>query len=173
MRKILFTLAYLLFLPGAMAGDLKVGDAAPLFEADTHTNSKFSLESRKGKWTVLFFYPKAGTPGCTKQACAFRDSIKKIRDQEAEVFGISSDTVEAQAKFHKEHALNFILLADADAKIIYAYGTKIPLVTYSKRITFIVDPNLKIASIDKDVDPILDAEKVANRIKELKSAPAL
>ncbi len=166
----LVVLTILLLSQTAFGSDLKVGDAAPLFQADTHDNTKFSLESRKGKWTVLYFYPKAGTPGCTKQACAFRDSIKKIRDQDADVFGVSSDTVADQAKFHKEHSLNFTLLADPDAKIISDYGTKIPMVRYSKRVTFIINPNLKIASIDRDVDPMLDAEKVGNELKTLKAA---
>ncbi|MBC7371215.1 MAG: peroxiredoxin, partial [Bdellovibrionaceae bacterium] len=84
------------FTSGAMA-ELKVNEAAPVFTAKTQENKDFDLNSRKGKWTVLYFYPKAGTPGCTKQACAFRDNIKKIRAQGADVVGISADTVAEQA----------------------------------------------------------------------------
>ena len=83
----------------SLADDLKLNDAAPTFTAQAQDNTTFDLANRKGKWTVLYFYPKAGTPGCTKQACAFRDSINKIRDQGADVYGISADTVEAQAGF--------------------------------------------------------------------------
>lgn len=163
---------FLVFLSGvmSMAAELKINDSAPLFTAKLHTGADFDLSTRKGKWTVLYFYPKAGTPGCTKQACAFRDSIQKIRDLGAEVYGISSDTVENQAQFHKEHRLNFDLLADADAKIINLYGAKMPIMKISKRWTFILDPNLKIRNIMKDVDPALDSERVAQEISKLKSA---
>jgi len=151
------------------AGEIKLNDPAPLFTAKTQTGTDFDLKTRKGKWTVLYFYPKAGTPGCTKQACAFRDSIQKIRDLGAEVYGISTDTVEDQAKFHKEHQLNFDLLADADAKITNLYGSKMPVVKISKRWTFVIDPELKIRNVMKDVDPVLDSERVASEIAKLKA----
>lgn len=151
------------------ANDVKLNDPAPLFKVKNHTGAEFDLASRKGKWTVLYFYPKAGTPGCTKQACAFRDSIQKIRDLGAEVYGISTDTIEDQAKFHKEHRLNFDLLADADAKVTALYGSKMPLVKVSKRWTFIIDPQLKIKNVLKDVDPAMDSERVASEIAKLKA----
>jgi peroxiredoxin Q/BCP len=152
----------------ALAADPGVGDAAPTFRLKTYENKDFDLSQRKGQWTVLYFYPKSGTPGCTKQACAFRDNIKKVRDQGAEVYGISTDSVESQAKFHKEHALNFVILADSDAKVTSAYGAKMPVVKVSKRWTFIVDPELKIRAIEKDVDPVLDADRVAKTLASLK-----
>lgn len=153
--------------------ELKINDPAPLFTAKTQAGASFGLSTRKGKWTVLYFYPKAGTPGCTKQACAFRDSIKKIRHLGAEVYGISTDTVEDQAKFHKEHRLNFDLLADSDAKISNLYGSKMPVVNVSKRWTYIIDPELKVKNILKDVDPALDSERVASEIATLQSAVPL
>lgn len=156
----------------ARAESPKVGDPAPLFKTFTHEGKEFDLASRKGKWTVLYFYPKAGTPGCTKQACAFRDSIEVIRKEGAEVYGISSDSVKAQAKFHEEHHLNFTLLADEKAKVIRQYGTKIMAVNFSKRWTFIIDPELKIRAIDKDVDPVKDPEKVQKEIQRLKAEKA-
>lgn len=154
---------------GVMGAEVKVGDTAPVFSATTHEGATFDLASRKGNWTVLFFYPKADTPGCTKQACAFRDNIKKIRSLGGEVFGISADTVAEQAAFHKKHQLNFTLLADPDSKIVSLYGTKMPVVKMSKRWTFILDPELKVRAIDKDVDPILDADKVAKKIATFKA----
>lgn len=158
------------------SADLKVGDLAPIFTVKTHQNADFDLNSRKGKWTVLYFYPKAGTPGCTKQACAFRDSIKKIRDLGAEVYGISTDTVSDQAAFHEKHHLNFDLLADSDAKVTELYGSKMPLVSVSKRWTFIIDPNLKIKALLKNVDPAMDSATVAaelNRLQQLVSKPVI
>jgi peroxiredoxin Q/BCP len=154
-------------LPVSYAAEISAGNPAPVFKLQTMEGKEFDLAVRKGSWTVLYFYPKAETPGCTKQACAFRDNIKKIRALGAEVFGISTNTVKEQADFAKNHNLNFILLADDKAEVTNLYGSKMPVVNFSKRWTFIIDPNLIIRNIDKDVDPIKDAEKVAEKIKEL------
>ena len=160
----------IMFFSKSNAAELKTNDVAPEFKLSTHDGKDFDLNSQKGKWTVLYFYPKAETPGCTKQACAFRDNIKKITDQGAELYGISTDTVKAQAAFHKNHNLNFTLLADHDAKVTNLYGSKMPVLKMSKRWTFIIDPELKIRVIEKDVDPALDAQKVADQIVKLKAA---
>jgi peroxiredoxin Q/BCP len=154
------------------AVELKAGDPAPLFTARTQDGSQFTLADRKGHWTVLYFYPRAGTPGCTKQACAFRDSIATIRGEGAEVYGISTDTVEDQAAFHKEEQLDFPLLADPDATVTEAYGAKMPLVSMAKRWTFIIDPTLTIRQVQRDVDPSQDAQRVATEIARLKAEPA-
>lgn len=150
------------------ATDLKVGDPAPTFKAKTDAGEDFDLASRKGKWTVLYFYPKSGTPGCTTQACAYRDNIKKVQAQGADIFGISADDVAAQAKFKKSHQLNFTLLADPNDDVINLYGSKMPVMSMSKRWTFIIDPELKIRSIEKDVDPAVDALKTAEKIASFK-----
>lgn len=149
------------------AADLKPGEAAPLFTAQTHEGKNFDLAERKGRWTVLFFFPKADSPGCTKQACAFRDSVKKVRELNADVFGISSDTVADMAAFHQKHRLGFTLLADPKLEIIGKFGAKMPIVNYSKRWTFIIGPTLKIESIDKDVDPVADVDVTVKKIREL------
>ncbi len=161
--------ASLIVASSTYAADLKVGDQAPTFTAKNQAGQAFDLSTRKGQWTVLYFYPKAGTPGCTKQACAFRDGIKKIQAEGAEVYGISADSVESQSKFHTEHKLLFDLLADPDDKVIELYGSKMPILSMSKRWTFIINPDLKIASIDKDVDPMLDAQRVTDKLIELKA----
>lgn len=153
----------------AHATDLKVGDNAPLFKVKTELGSDFDLNSRKGHWTVLYFYPKADTPGCTKQACAFRDAIDTLRQTGADVFGVSADSVASQKAFHDKHKLTFTLLADADGSVIKAYGTKMPIITMSHRWTFIIGPDLKIRAIEKDVDPALDAKKVTAKIQQLKA----
>jgi len=147
--------------------DVKVGETAPSFSLQNQKNEKFSLESRKGHWTVLYFYPKAETPGCTKQACAFRDNIEKIRKLGAEVYGISVNSVEDQSKFSANHHLNFDLLADEKAQVTELYGSKMPILKMSKRWTFLIDGDLKIRSIDKDVDPVKDADHVAEAIGKL------
>jgi len=155
--------------PAAASDALKVGDQAPEFSVKTHAGKSFSLAERKDKgWTILYFYPKASTPGCTKQACSFRDAAKKLRKEDAEIYGISTDTMESLRKFHDKYALRFDLLSDPDAKVTEAYGAKWPLVDIAKRWTFLIDPDLKIRAIDRDVDPLLDAANMAKKLRELK-----
>ena len=96
----------------------EVGQAAPDFTLTDVTGKTHKLSDYRGKTVVLWFYPKADTPGCTAQACAFRDSIKVIRAEGAEVYGISTDTVESQAAFHEKHRLAFPLLADPDRHMV-------------------------------------------------------
>jgi thioredoxin-dependent peroxiredoxin len=152
----------------AFAADLKVGDQAPTFQVKTDEGKDFDLEKRKDTWTILYFYPKAETPGCTKQACAFSDNVEKLRKLGADVFGVSSDGVDALKKFKDNHKLKFTLLADPELKAINSYGTKMPVVSISKRWTFIIGPDLKIAAIDREVDPVKDWERVASKLQELK-----
>ena len=167
-RTVVMTALLLGFFGSGLGSDLKVGDPAPRINLKTDEGTDFDLHSRKGRWTVLYFYPKAETPGCTKQACAFRDSISQIRMFGAELFGVSSDGLEALKKFKANHNLNFTLLADPGLDAIKRYGTKLPLLRMSKRWTFIIDPDLRIRAIEKDVDPVLDAKRVAEMLKELK-----
>lgn len=155
---------------GVKAEPLTLGLKAPDFELKTEEGKTFRLSSRHGAWTVLYFYPKADTPGCTKQACAYRDAIKKIRDENAEVYGISTDNVAAIDAFHKKHHLSFTLLADDTGEVTESYGVKMPLVNLAKRWTFIVDPSGIIRDINTDVDPASDAEMVASRIRTLKQS---
>jgi peroxiredoxin Q/BCP len=146
------------------------GTKAPLFELKNQAGAPFRLADRAGKgWTILYFYPKASTPGCTKQACAFRDAIKKIRELNAEVYGISIDSVADQLKFHKEHHLAFDLLADEKGSVTELYGVKMPVVKMAKRWTFLLDDSLVIRWIEKDVDPALDAQRVRDKIVSLQT----
>jgi peroxiredoxin Q/BCP len=119
---------------------------------------------------VLYFYPKAGTPGCTQQACAFRDAIQTIREHNAEVYGISTDQVRRLQDFHQKHKLTFDLLSDPDAKVTEAYGVKMPLLPLAKRWTFIIDPALTIRHIEDEVDPALDAQRVVETLVGLQKS---
>ena len=166
-RALLFVVVALLVSP-AHAVDLKPGDPAPRFIARTHDGGEFRLDDRKGQWTVLYFFPWAGTSGCTRQADAFRDNIAAIRTQGAEVFGISTDTVESQAAFHDEEHVSFTLLADPEGAVTTAYGAKMPILTMSRRWTFIIDPALTIRQVEHDVNPAEDAQRVAAEIARLK-----
>ncbi|WP_347989309.1 peroxiredoxin [Methylomonas sp. AM2-LC] len=163
-------IVWLFFMSLAHAEPLQVGQTAPDFQLKAQDGSEVSLASRQGVgWTVLYFYPKAGTPGCTAQACAFRDALQVIRQQNTEVYGISTDEIKALQVFHQQHKLSFTLLSDPEAKVTSAYGVKMPVLTMAKRWTFIVDPELVIRHIDDDVDPALDAQRVSERLKQLQN----
>ncbi len=152
----------------SLGQELKAGDPAPLFVVKDHEGKIFDLNSRKGKWTILYFFPKAGTPGCTQQALAFKEDIGTIQDMGAQVFGISTDTVEDQAKFYKELHLNFTLLADSNSQVTKLYGSKMPFLNYSKRWSYIIDPELNLRYIEKDVEAKEDAKRLLTKLKELK-----
>lgn len=155
-------------LSGVKAEPLNVGQKAPVFDLKDQNGNAVRLEDRRGKgWTVLYFYPKAGTPGCTTQACAFRDALKSVTDLNAVVYGVSTDEVAALLSFHEKYRLNFTLLSDPDAKTTEAYGVKMPVVNMAKRWTFIIDPELTVRDINDQVDPALDAKTVALRLKQL------
>ncbi|MDD2758711.1 MAG: peroxiredoxin [Methylomonas sp.] len=164
-------LSWLPFISSVPANELRIGQQAPGFTLQTHDDETFSLASRQGQgWTVLYFYPKAGTPGCTTQACAFRDAIEVLRRQGVEVYGISTDDVQDLRAFHRKHKLTFTLLSDPDAKVTGSYGVKMPILNLAKRWTFIIAPDLTVRQIDDDVDPALDAQRVAERLQKLQGA---
>lgn len=152
---------------GSAFAATKVGETAPAVKLKTHEGKAFNLADQKGKWTVLYFYPKADTPGCTKQACAFRDSIDVLKNLNAQIYGVSVDPVADLASFHKKHNLYFTLLSDPDAKVVEAYGAKMPMVKMAKRWTFIIGPDLKVKHIDEGVDPVKDAGNTAKLIAAL------
>lgn len=137
----------------AAKGDLKVGQKAPDFTVLNDSGEKIKLSGLKGKKVVLYFYPKDDTPGCTKEACAFRDGIQEIQKRGAVVLGVSIDSVESHKKFKNKFDLNFPLLADTEKKIVDAYGTWKEKSMYGKkymgteRTTFIIDENGKISHI--------------------------
>ncbi|NDE15878.1 peroxiredoxin [bacterium] len=170
------TVAGVGFAPGAFDGsrafaaNIAVEQTAPDFTLVNQDGKSFKLSDRKGSWTVVYFYPKADSPGCTEQACAFRDAIKKIESRNAKLVGISTDTQASQKAFHEKHHLTFDLLADSDAKVTSEYGLKVPVLGVARRTTFIVDPQLKVRSIARDVDPAFDAEWSAETLDELQSS---
>src|ERR1700691_1333585 len=106
-----------------MSNDLKEGDAAPAIQVEDDKGQPFSLASLKGKNVVLYFYPKADTPGCTKESCEFRDHSKKFTKADTVIVGVSPDKSAAQSKFKDKFDLPFTLLADVDHKVAEAYGT--------------------------------------------------
>lgn len=145
---------------------LKPGDTAPDFDVLTDEGTSLKLSDLRGKTVILYFYPKADTPGCTKEACSFRDSFPRFSGTDAVVLGVSPDEVKAQAKFKAKYNLPFTLLADADHAIAEAYGVWVEKSMYGKRYlgvartTFVIGPDGKITHIFENVKPEGHAEQV-------------
>jgi thioredoxin-dependent peroxiredoxin len=145
---------------------LKEGDNAPDIELTTDAGEPFRLSSLKGKKVVLYFYPRADTPGCTVEACEFRDSSKKLARQDAVVIGISPDPVKSLAKFKTKFDLPFTLLSDVEKEAAQAYGVYKEKNMYGKKVmgiertTFIIDANGRIAKIFPKVKAQGHAEQV-------------
>jgi peroxiredoxin Q/BCP len=119
---------------------VKVGDLAPDFTLTSQTGESVSLKDFQGKKSVvLYFYPKDDTPGCTAEACAFRDSYQVFKDAGAEVIGISSDNTQSHQQFVKKHNLPFILLSDTGNKVRQLYGVPATLWILPGRVTYIID----------------------------------
>ncbi|MGH1538644.1 MAG: peroxiredoxin [Gammaproteobacteria bacterium] len=151
------------------ASDLEVGIQAPQFELFDQTNTKHSLSDYLGKWVVLYFYPKDGTHGCTKQACAFRDDIATLNNLGVQVFGVSVDTIQSHSEFANKYSLQFPLLADIGGEIAAIYGslTKIGPMKFAKRHTFIINPQGKFAKIYRSVKPATHSDEIIAEIRNL------
>ncbi len=145
---------------------LNEGDQAPQIKLETDTGELFDLANARGKKVVLFFYPKASTPGCTVEACEFRDTYKKFQKKGIVVLGISKDTAKAQTTFKENQHLPYPLLCDVDKKVADAYGVWKEKNMYGKKVmgversTFVIDEQGKIAKIFRKVKPEGHAEEV-------------
>jgi len=145
---------------------LKVGDMAPGFTAKVADGSSISLSDFKGRHVVLYFYPRDDTPGCTKEACGFRDLYQKLQKKDAVVIGVSPDTVASHAKFATKFRLPFLLASDDEKKIVQAYGAwgqksflgRKYMGTY--RITFLIGPDGRIKNIWPKVKPAEHPDEV-------------
>ena len=145
---------------------LKIGDPAPEFTAQTQHEGQVSLSDYRGKHVVLYFYPRDDTPGCTKEACGFRDSFEAFRKKGVAVLGVSTDTSKSHVKFAEKYHLPFKLLVDENKKIVQAYGVwgqkrfmgRKYLGTH--RVTFLIGPDAKIKKIWTAVKPEEHASEV-------------
>ncbi len=155
---------------------LQQGDRAPEFELSDQDGEPVRLAELKGKTVVLFFYPRADTPGCTTQACGVRDRGADYKSAGARVIGISPDEVKAVKKFAGKFDLDFTLLADADHSVAEAYGTWVEKSMYGKkymgvqRATFIVGPDGKIARVFPKVSPKTHDDVVLEALAGLAAA---
>jgi peroxiredoxin Q/BCP len=150
---------------------VNVGDKAPDFTLDSQTGENVTLSDFFGKKNVvLYFYPKDETPGCTREACTFRDSYELFTDLGAEVIGVSADTVESHKAFAEHHNLPFTLLSDLDNNVRKLYGATSKLVFIPGRVTFIIDKKGVVRHVfSSQLQPekhIEEAKEVLKRINE-------
>jgi peroxiredoxin Q/BCP len=170
MKKALLAFAAaVLVAPAAHAAAPAVGDPAPAFELLDQEGKTHRLEDYAGKWVVVYFYPRADTPGCTTEACAFRDNIFAFRGKGAEIVGISLDEVSSQKEFAEKYSLPFPLLSDAKGEVAEAYGVlrNLGLMKLAKRETFIIAPDGTIARHYDDVDPDSHSAEVLEDLDSL------
>jgi thioredoxin-dependent peroxiredoxin len=137
---------------------LAVGTDAPAFTAKDTNGNTVSLSDFKGKTVVLYFYPKDDTPGCTKQACSFRDAQPNYQNKDVVVLGVSADDESSHQAFTQKYNLNFPLLADTDHSLINAYD--VDGGGYAKRVTYVIDGNGKITHVDASVNTSTHASDV-------------
>ncbi|MBH8555138.1 peroxiredoxin [Nostocaceae cyanobacterium CENA357] len=137
---------------------LAVGTDAPAFTVKDTNGNTVSLSDFAGKTVVLYFYPKDDTPGCTKQACSFRDAQSNYQGKNVVVLGVSADDEVSHQAFTQKYNLNFPLLADKDKTLINAYD--VDGGGYAKRVTYVIDPNGKITHVDANVNTTTHASDV-------------
>jgi peroxiredoxin Q/BCP len=156
-----------------MAKTLMVGSKAPAFKVKDQDGRTVSLSDFKGKKLVLYFYPKDDTPGCTKEACGFRDNGGKFRKLAAEVVGVSFDPAASHAKFRAKYKLPFTLLSDEDKQVAESYGVHVEKNMYGRKVkgirrsTFVIGPDGRISAIFLKVKPDEHAAEVLEALKEI------
>jgi peroxiredoxin Q/BCP len=149
----------------------RVGDVPPDFTLQTDAEESLTLSSLRGKTVVLFFYPKDDTPGCTAEACSFRDSLPRFAGLDAVVLGISPDTWRKHRNFKKKYGLTYTLLADEDHKVAERYGLWVEKLFWGRkymgvaRTTFIIGPDGRVAKIFENVEPENHAAEVAAAVE--------
>ena len=147
----------------------EIGQPAPNFSLPDQNGKIHTLDNFRGKWLALYFYPKDDTPGCTEQACKFRDDLHKLEVLGANVVGISVDNTASHAKFARKYNLPFPLLADNKAETAAQYNSllNLGLVKFAKRNTFLIDPNGKIAKIYLSASTSRNSIEVIEDLKKL------
>jgi peroxiredoxin Q/BCP len=154
---------------------LSIGDRAPAFNAKDQFNHERSLEDFAGTRLLLYFYPQDDTPGCTTEACSFRDNLARLQSKGVAVIGISTDGVESHEKFAAKYALGFPLIADPDKKIVNAYGVWSEITSHGKtfhgtrRTSFLINSEGIIERVYPDVDPDTHMQEVLKDLIEIHS----
>lgn len=179
MAKIILTKFFSLLLLAGISMALQAeppaeGDKAPSFSLPDQTGTMHQLADYRGSWLLLYFYPKDDTPGCTTEACQFRDHITVLNALGVKIVGVSLDDQASHAAFADKHELPFALLADTDGSVTASYDALRDLLVakFAKRYSFLIDPQGIIAKRYLDVDPEGHASEVAVDVKKLKKVAA-
>jgi thioredoxin-dependent peroxiredoxin len=169
LRYLTVTLALTLALASAASDQPAVGSMAPDFRLQDQDSEWHSLADYQGQWVALYFYPKADTPGCTTEACNFRDDIMRFRSMGVAIVGVSLDDVESQQAFAEKYSLPFPLLSDREAEVADLYGVRRGFgpIRYAHRETFLIDPSGRIAMHYDDVDPDTHSAEVMADLERL------
>ena len=149
-----------------------VGSDAPQFTLPSQDGSPVSLKDFRGKWVVLYFYPKDQTPGCTREAHNFQADQSKYAERQAVILGVSVDSVDSHKKFCAKEGLNFKLLADTAHTVTKAYGslTNLGVAKFASRHSFLIDPNGKIAKVYTSVDPAHHSAELLDQLHQLQTS---
>lgn len=146
---------------------------APSFSLPDATGTVHSLSDYQGKWVLVYFYPKDDTPGCTKEACGFRDSLKSIEEKDVVVLGVSKDSVTSHQKFAEKYHLNFPILSDTSTNTMKAYGSWGKKKFMGRefegtlRNTYLINPQGEIVKTYENVDPVNHAEQILSDLQTL------
>jgi peroxiredoxin Q/BCP len=153
----------------SLAEQVREGDPAPDFELSDQNGQLHSIEDYRGEWVALYFYPKDGTPGCTTEACEFRDNIFAFRNLNCQILGVSLDDTDSHKEFSEKYSLPFPLLADTEGTVADAYGVKTKFfgMTVAKRQTFLIDPDGNVVKHYPDVKPDTHSQQVLADLEAL------
>lgn len=167
--KPLFLLVLIFISSSSVLANLEVGDKAPNFILNDQNNEAHQLSDYEGRWVILYFYPKDDTPGCTTQACDFRDAVKRIIASRSVVFGLSLDSVESHKRFSDKNNLPFSLLSDEEGVAAKSYDSLNNFMGYksAKRNTFIINPQGFLSKVYLSVDPKTHSQMVLNDLSLL------
>ena len=155
-----------LFGIGGGRTNLKEGDKAPEFALPSQDGNMIRLTDFRGKTVILYFYPKDDTPGCTKEACSFRDNVSRFKELKTEILGVSVDDAKSHKEFQRKYNLNFTLLADAHKKVTKLYGLK-NLLGLADRVTFVIDKEGVIRKIFPHVDVSHHSEELLEFVRAM------
>ena len=161
----------MMLLFSAQAEELKPGDPAPAFALRDQHGKMHHLADYQGQWLVVYFYPKDDTPGCTSEACEFRDDFAILQGMHARLLGVSLDDVESHKEFAEKYHLPFPLLSDRTGEVARAYGSlwKLGPISFARRHTFIIDPQGHMAKIYRSVTPKTHSDTVIQDLQNLQS----
>ncbi len=165
--------ACLALAPAVWGATPEIGSPAPAFRLQDQAGDWHELKDYRGRWVVLYFYPKDNTPGCTTQACEFRDNIFAFNKLGAVILGVSVDDVASHRQFAQDHSLPFTLLADSSKQTAQSYGvlrSALGLMEIASRETFIIDPDGRVAKHYASVDPKGHSQTVLADLKGLQDA---